>query len=85
VAAHTLAIRPTILPPDITVTVTLDDEPDEVLLTADGQVGIAIAPGHRLTVSRSRHPVKLVRFPDVTFFTRLRTKLGWGGPQLRDG
>lgn len=85
VAAHTLAIRPTILPPDTTVTVTLEDEPDEVLLTADGQVGIAIAPGHRLTVSRSRHPVKLVRFPDVTFFTRLRTKLGWGGPQLRDG
>jgi NAD+ kinase len=85
VAAHTLAIRPTILPPDVTVKVTLDDEAEEVLLTADGQVGIAIAPGQYLTVQRSRHPVKLVRFADVTFFTRLRTKLGWGGPPLRDG
>ncbi len=85
VAAHTLAIRPTIFPPDITLSITLDDEQDEVLLTADGQVGIAIPPGHRLTVQRSARPVKLVRFADVTFFTRLRHKLGWGGPPARDG
>lgn len=85
VAAHTLAIRPTILPPDITVRIEIDDEHDEVLLTADGQVGIAIAPGQHLTVSRSRHPIRLVRFPDVTFFTRLRNKFGWGGPPARDG
>ena len=85
VAAHTLAIRPTIFPPDTTIGVTLDDEQDEVLLTADGQVGIAIPPGHRLTVQRSARPVRLVRFPDVTFFTRLRNKLGWGGPPARDG
>ncbi|MBA3853891.1 MAG: NAD(+) kinase [Gemmatimonas sp.] len=85
VAAHTLAIRPTIFPPDITLRVTMDDEQDEVLLTADGQVGIAIPPGHLLTVQRSPRPVKLVRFADVTFFKRLRHKLGWGGPPARDG
>lgn len=85
VAAHTLAIRPTIFPADTTLRVTMDDEADEVLLTADGQVGIAIPPGHRLTVQRSAKPVKLVRFGDVTFFTRLRHKLGWGGPPARDG
>lgn len=85
VAAHTLAIRPTILPPDIVVRVEIDSDHDEVLLTADGQVGIAIAPGQSLTVSRSRHPIRLVRFPDVTFFTRLRNKFGWGGPPARDG
>lgn len=84
VAAHTLAIRPTILPPEVTVHVTMEEEEDEVLLTADGQVGIAIPPGQRLTVARSRHPVQLVRFTDVTFFTRLRSKLGWGGGPLRD-
>ncbi len=85
VAAHTLAIRPTIFPPDTTIGVALDDEQDEVLLTADGQVGIAIPPGHRLTVQRAARPVQLVRFPDVTFFSRLRNKLGWGGPPARDG
>lgn len=85
VAAHTLAIRPTILPPDTVVRIEIDDAAEEVLLTADGQVGIAIAPGHSLTVTRSRHPIGLVRFPDVTFFTRLRNKFGWGGPPARDG
>lgn len=84
VAAHTLALRPMILPPDITVRVELEDSAEEVLLTADGQVGIAIAPGHHLTVRRSAHPVRLVRFADVTFFTRLRSKLGWGGLLQRD-
>jgi NAD+ kinase len=84
VAAHTLALRPTILPPEAHISVDLDDEPDEVLLTADGQVGISIPAGHRLTVRRSAHPVRLVRFSDVTFFKRLRVKLGWGGPQVRD-
>lgn len=85
VAAHTLAIRPTILPPDTVVRIEIDDSVEEVLLTADGQVGIAIAPGHSLSVARSRHPIRLVRFPDVTFFTRLRNKFGWGGPPARDG
>jgi len=85
VAAHTLAIRPTIFPADAMLQISLDEEQDEVLLTADGQVGIAIPPGHKLTVTRSAHPVQLVRFDDVTFFTRLRNKLGWGGPPARDG
>lgn len=84
VAAHTLALRPMILPADITVRVELEDAAEEVLLTADGQVGIAIPPGHSLTVHRSAHPLRLVRFPDVTFFTRLRNKLGWGGLQQRE-
>ena len=84
VAAHTLALRPMILPADITVRVEIEDAAEEVLLTADGQVGIAIPPGHSLTVRRSAHPLRLVRFPDVTFFTRLRSKLGWGGLQQRE-
>ena len=84
VAAHTLALRPTILSPDVTVKIEVEEGQDEVLLTGDGQVGIAIAPGHTLTVRRSPHPVRLMQFPDVTFFARLRHKLGWGGPQIGD-
>ncbi|MDQ8155775.1 MAG: NAD(+)/NADH kinase, partial [Gemmatimonadota bacterium] len=39
VAAHALAIRPFILPPDAVVEVQPDDAPEEVLVTVDGQVG----------------------------------------------
>lgn len=84
VAPHTLALRPTILPPDAVVRVEADDAPEEVLVTADGQVGTSLAPGQRLVVRRSPHPVHLVRFEGTTFFTRLRRKLHWGGLDERD-
>jgi hypothetical protein len=33
-----------------------------------------------LCVRRAQHRVKLVRFPDTTFFRRLREKLAWTTP-----
>jgi NAD+ kinase len=84
VAAHTLAIRPTILPPDSVVRIETEDSPDEVLVTADGQVGTTLAAGQTLTVRRSSRPVQLVRFDGDSFFSRLRRKLGWGGPPALD-
>lgn len=84
VAPHTLAIRPTILPPDAVVRLEVDDAPEEVLVTIDGQVGASLAPGQSLTVRRSPCPIGLVRFPGRTFFSRLRRKLGWGGLLERD-
>jgi NAD+ kinase len=82
VAAHTLAIRPTLLPPDAVVRLEVEDAPDEVLVTVDGQVGATLAEGQPLTVRRSAHPIGLVRFNNSTFFSRLRRKLGWGGGLL---
>ena len=58
--------------------------PDEVLITADGQVGAKFAQGDTLVVRRAEHPVHIVRFPGASFFERLRVKLGWGGLPLRD-
>ena len=84
VAAHTLAIRPTILPPDSVVRIETENSPDEVLVTADGQVGTTLAAGQTLTVRRSPRPVQLVRFDGHSFFSRLRRKLGWGGPSALD-
>ena len=84
VAPHTLALRPTILPPGVALRVEIEDAPEDIVVTADGQVGTRLAVGQSLTVHRSAHPVKLVRFPGSTFFTRLRAKLGWGGLADRD-
>ena len=53
VAPHTLALRPTLLPADATVRLEVEDAPDEVLVTADGQVGTALAAGQHLVVRRS--------------------------------
>jgi len=84
VAPHTLALRPTILPPDRTLRLEVEDAPDEVLVTADGQIGTSLGAGQSLTVRRSAFPVRLVRFTGSTFFSRLRRKLGWGGLADRD-
>ncbi len=84
VAPHTLALRPVMLPPGSVVRLEVDDAPDEVLVTVDGQVGATLAEGQALTVRQSACPTCLVQFADGTFFSRLRRKLGWGGLRERD-
>ena len=84
ISPHTLAIRPVVLPPHAEVTVQVDDGPDELLVTIDGQVGASFLPGDTLSVRRAERPVLLVTFRDGTFFSRMRRKLGWGGLRERD-
>ena len=84
ISPHTLTVRPVVLPPSAEVSVQADDGPDELLVTVDGQVGATFAPGDLLEVRRASDPVLVVRFPDTTFFARMRRKLGWGGLLDRD-
>jgi NAD+ kinase len=85
VAAHTLAMRPFVLPAEAVIEVQPEDAPEEVLVTVDGQVGTKLGPNQRLLVRRSPQPVRIVRMDDTTFFGRLREKMGWGGLVERDG
>ena len=84
VSAHTLAIRPLILPSTVEVTLRSEDAPEELLVTVDGQVGTSFFPGETLSVRRARSDVLIIRFPGTNFFTTLRQKLGWGGLADRD-
>ena len=85
ISPHALAIRPIVVPPTSTVELEAVDGPEEILVTADGQVGARLAHGDQLTVRRADQPVHIVRFPGTSFFERLRVKLGWGGLPDRDG
>jgi NAD+ kinase len=85
VSPHTLAMRPLVLPPQVVVKVRADDGPAELLVTIDGQVGTTFTSGETLVVQRADSPVRIVRFPGTTFFSRMRHKLGWGGLSQRDG
>ena len=84
VSAHTLALRPLVLPPTAEVTVRVEDGPDELLVTVDGQVGATFGRGEMLAIRRSAHPVPIVRFPEASFFATMRQKLQWGGLLERD-
>lgn len=80
ISAHTLAIRPLVLSPGSVVKVEAEGEESERLVTVDGQVGAALGRSESLIVRRAQRCVALVRFPEMTFFTRMRRKLGWGAP-----
>jgi Predicted sugar kinase len=84
VSAHTLALRPLVLPPTAEVTVRVEDGPDELLVTVDGQVGATFGREEMLAIRRSTHPVLIVRFPEGSFFATMRQKLQWGGLLERD-
>jgi NAD+ kinase len=84
VSAHTLAIRPVILPSSVEVTLKSEDGPDELLVTIDGQVGTTFATGETLSVRRAEGGVLIIRFPGTSFFATLRQKLAWGGLPDRD-
>ncbi len=84
VAPHTLALRPTILPPDAVIRLEVEDAPEEVLVTADGQVGTSLGAGQGLVIRRAAAPTLLVALEGNSFFSRLRRKLGWGGLAERD-
>jgi NAD+ kinase len=81
ISAHSLALRPLVIPPAMRVEIDAEDgtEAEELLVTVDGQVGTTLAHNERLVVARSDAPVIFVRFFGSTFFSRLRAKLGWGG------
>lgn len=78
ICSHTLTNRPIVLPPGVRVDITLRSAQDEVYLTVDGQVGLRLEMGDRLTVEKSDLYVKLVEPMDKNYFDVLRGKLKWG-------
>ena len=84
VSAHTLAIRPLVLPGFSRVTVQAEGAPGEIMITVDGQVGTRLMADDILSVSKADRQIHVVRFPGSSFFATLRQKLGWGGIPERD-
>jgi len=84
ICAHTLAVRPVILRPDQRVKVILEPPAPEVLLTIDGQEAFPLQEKDIITVHRAPCQTSLVRLHRTTFFTVLRTKLGWRGVSYKN-
>lgn len=77
ICSHTLTNRPIVLPADQRMEVRLLTEQD-VMLTADGQVGFALKQWDTVEIRRASARIRLLRFPQKHFFSVLRTKLKWG-------
>lgn len=78
ISPHTLSNRPMVLRPDSVVRLEVAPRQQDVVLTVDGQEGMALEGGDAIVVRRARRAVSLVRSPDRTHYDVLRSKLGWG-------
>lgn len=78
ISPHTLAVRPVVLPGETRVSVELLSDEGDIALTVDGQTGSQLQAGDRVEVERSRHDLRLLRFPRHSFFSVMRRKLRWG-------
>lgn len=79
ISPHALTIRPVIISPETVVTLRVEDDESEQLITVDGQQSADFHYGDSLIIKRATRRTSLVRFPETTFFARLRDKMGWGG------
>jgi NAD+ kinase len=79
ICPHTLTQRPLVLPDHYRIEIlVLDTRGGDVHLTVDGQVGIELEQGDRVTVARSAHPARLLVSPHRSPFAVMREKLRWG-------
>jgi NAD+ kinase len=79
ICPHTLTQRPLVLPDRYRIEIlVLDTRGGDVHLTVDGQVGIELQEGDRVTVARSKHPARLLVSPHRSPFAVMREKLRWG-------
>jgi NAD+ kinase len=80
ICAHTLAVRPVVVPAHYSIIV----EPlppwgeEDLLVSLDGQTSARLHPGDRVEIRRAPTAVMLARFGGQEFFNRMRQKLNWG-------
>jgi NAD+ kinase len=85
IAAHTLAVRPLVVPS--TYRIVIEPMPgwaDDLLVSFDGQTGTTLSPGDTVDVRRADHRVCLIRMGGDGFFARMRQKLHWGDLSERE-
>ncbi len=78
VSPHSLTHRPLVVRDRAKIEVLIKCSNEEVFLSIDGQVGMPVRDGDRLTCRKSEHEVRLLRLGNRTFFDVLRAKLKWG-------
>ena len=79
ICPHTLSERSLIVSDKQSVDVVVEsDSGDVVMLTVDGQLGISLEPGDRVSVRESKCKAKLLSVDGTSFFEKLQTLLKWG-------
>lgn len=78
ICPHTLTNRPIIVSDESVIRIEVKFQDEDVVFTADGQVGMPLQGGDIVEVHISENSTRLVRSPFKDYFQVLRTKLRWG-------
>ena len=80
IAPHALTNRPIVLPAtaEVMLRPEVDPQPNDIVATFDGQLGIPLQRGDVITVGRATRRLRLLRTSTRTYFDMLREKLKWG-------
>ena len=77
VAPHLGSARPVVLPRDATIDLTVTAD-KEAVVSVDGQIDRPLASGDNVSVCRSAHTARFVRFSNPQdYYAVLAEKLGW--------
>lgn len=77
VSPHALTHRPLVVRDSVEIAIVVKAAEENAFLSVDGQVGMPLLEGDRVSCHKSEHKVQLLRMKR-TFFEVLRTKLKWG-------
>jgi NAD+ kinase len=79
ICAHSLSMRPLVVPAGAIIHIEpLDPRPEELLVSFDGQQTATMAAHDVLDVTTSTNEVALVRFGEPGYLRTLREKMQWG-------
>ena len=85
ICAHTLAVRPLVIPSTAIITITpISGWAEDLLVSVDGQQAMTLGPNDTIRIARSELTVQLVRFGQRSYFARMRQSLRWGDLAERD-
>ncbi len=79
ICPFTLTNRPLIIPDSASIEIRLEGDPSDILLTFDGQEGIAIDSMDKIYLKKSNNPIKLISLNDQNYFNVLKARLMWSG------
>ncbi len=84
ICPHTLSNRPLVLPDNVELSLQLEGESEDVMLTLDGQIGYTLDEKDLVVLGKSSRCIKLLTSKDKNYFDILREKLGWEERKIRN-
>ncbi|MBN1383907.1 MAG: NAD(+)/NADH kinase [Elusimicrobia bacterium] len=78
IAPHTLTQRPVIIPDDYLISVVINSNHKDVMVSVDGQKDLILSIGDIVKIRKSKIPVKLIITGENDYFELLRKKFNWG-------